>query len=61
MTNFFIFLDSYINQVRKYLLGDFEIFSLHINEAIKCLESITKPYNYDEMLDKMFGNFCLGK
>ncbi|MGX2981975.1 tRNA uridine-5-carboxymethylaminomethyl(34) synthesis GTPase MnmE [Helicobacter sp. 23-1045] len=42
-------------------LGDFEIFSLHINCAIKSLQSITKPYNYDEMLDKMFGNFCLGK
>lgn len=42
-------------------ISDFEIFSLHINDAIKWLESLTKPYNYDEMLDKMFSAFCLGK
>lgn len=48
-------------QLARENLGDFEIFSLHINDALKSLESITKPYNYDEMLDKMFGNFCLGK
>lgn len=42
-------------------MSDFEIFSLHINDAIKWLESLTKPYDYDEMLDKMFGTFCLGK
>ena len=56
-------VDGAINALQKARenLGDFEIFSLHINEAIKGLESITKPYNYDEMLDKMFGNFCLGK
>ncbi len=42
-------------------IGDFEIFSLHINDALKSLESISKPYAYDEMLDKMFNTFCLGK
>lgn len=42
-------------------IGDFEIFSFHINEALKSIESISKPYLYDEMLDKMFGSFCLGK
>lgn len=42
-------------------ISDFEIFSLYINDAIKWLESLTKPYNYDEMLDKMFSAFCLGK
>ena len=56
-------VESTINALQKARenLGDFEIFSLHINDALKGLESITKPYNYDEMLDKMFGNFCLGK
>ena len=56
-------VEGAINALQKARenLGDFEIFSLHINEAIKALQSITKPYNYDEMLDKMFGNFCLGK
>ena len=48
-------------QLAEQNISDFEIFSIHINDAIKCLESLTKPYNYDEMLDKMFGTFCLGK
>jgi tRNA modification GTPase len=43
------------------LAGDLELFSYHINESISSISSITKPYEYDEMLDKMFGNFCLGK
>lgn len=56
-------VDGAINalQVARKNLGDFEIFSLHINEAIKSLQSISKPYNYNEMLDMMFSNFCLGK
>lgn len=48
-------------EVAEQNISDFEIFSLHINDAIKWLESLTKPYNYDEMLDKMFSAFCLGK
>lgn len=42
-------------------IGDCEIFSFYINEAIKSIESISKPFLYDEMLDKMFSSFCLGK
>ena len=41
--------------------GELEIFSFQINEAILALASITRPFEHDEMLDKMFGNFCLGK
>ncbi|CAM2771672.1 tRNA uridine-5-carboxymethylaminomethyl(34) synthesis GTPase MnmE [Helicobacter burdigaliensis] len=41
--------------------GELEIFSFHINEAIKAIASITKPYEYSQMLDVMFGDFCLGK
>ncbi|NWF66843.1 MAG: tRNA uridine-5-carboxymethylaminomethyl(34) synthesis GTPase MnmE [Campylobacterales bacterium] len=41
--------------------GEFELFSYHINESIQLISSISKPYNYDEMLDKMFSSFCLGK
>lgn len=48
-------------QAAEQNISDFEIFSLHINDAIKWLESLTKPYNCDEMLDKMFSAFCLGK
>jgi len=41
--------------------GELEFFSFHINEAIERISSISKPFNYSEMLDEMFGNFCLGK
>jgi tRNA modification GTPase len=41
--------------------AELEIFSYHIGEAISYISSITKPYEYSQMLDKMFGNFCLGK
>jgi len=40
---------------------ELEIFSFHLNEAIKEMSSITRPFENDEMLDKMFGSFCLGK
>jgi len=40
---------------------ELEIFSFHLNEAIKTIASITRPFENDEMLDKMFGSFCLGK
>jgi tRNA modification GTPase len=41
--------------------GELEFFSYHIQEAIKSLSSLSKPYNSEEILDKMFGEFCLGK
>ena len=40
---------------------ELEIFSFHLNEALKEIASITRPFENDEMLDKMFGSFCLGK
>lgn len=40
---------------------ELEIFSLHINLAIKEISSISRPFENDEMLDQMFGTFCLGK
>jgi len=40
---------------------ELEIFSFHLNEAIREMASITRPFENDEMLDKMFGSFCLGK
>jgi len=40
---------------------ELEIFSFHLNEAVKDMSSITRPFENDEMLDKMFGSFCLGK
>lgn len=41
--------------------AELEIFSFHLNEAIKEMSSITRPFENDEMLDKMFNSFCLGK
>lgn len=40
---------------------ELEIFSFHLNEAVKEIASITRPFENDEMLDKMFASFCLGK
>jgi len=41
--------------------GELELFSYQIQDAIRAISAITKPFEYDEMLDKMFGNFCVGK
>ncbi|HHO42131.1 MAG TPA: tRNA uridine-5-carboxymethylaminomethyl(34) synthesis GTPase MnmE [Epsilonproteobacteria bacterium] len=41
--------------------GELELFAFHLNDAIKSLSSISKPYDNEDMLDKMFGEFCLGK
>jgi tRNA modification GTPase len=43
------------------LLGELEFFSYHLQDAISALGSISKPYDSEEILDKMFGEFCLGK
>ncbi|RDU64836.1 tRNA uridine-5-carboxymethylaminomethyl(34) synthesis GTPase MnmE [Helicobacter sp. MIT 14-3879] len=45
----------------KNNLYDYEIFSFYINDALYTLELLSKPFSYDEMLDKMFSSFCLGK
>jgi tRNA modification GTPase len=42
-------------------LGELEFFSYHLQDAIGALSSISKPYDSEEILDKMFGEFCLGK
>lgn len=41
--------------------GELEIFAFHINEALRYISSISKNFDRDEILDKMFGSFCLGK
>ena len=40
---------------------ELEIFSYHLQDAVKFLSSISKPFNSEEILDKMFSEFCLGK
>ncbi len=43
------------------MLGELEFFSYHLQEALKAISSISRPYESEEILDKMFGEFCLGK
>lgn len=51
-------IDGSIDPLRR---GELEIFSFYINEAIGHLSAISRPYEHSQMLDEMFGNFCLGK
>ena len=41
--------------------GELEFFAHFINEAIENISNITRPYEHTQMLDVMFGEFCLGK
>lgn len=41
--------------------GELEFFAYHINEAMQNISNITRPYEHSQMLDVMFGEFCLGK
>ncbi len=41
--------------------GELELFAYEINDAIKHISSITTEFEREEILDKMFGTFCLGK
>ena len=38
-----------------------ELFAFEFNLAIDELARFTKDFQRDEILDEMFGNFCLGK
>lgn len=40
---------------------ELELFSFNIRDAANAIGSITKAYDNEDMLDKMFGSFCLGK
>jgi len=52
---------SILEAKEPLLNGELEFFSYHLQEAIKAISSISKPYDNEEILDKMFGEFCLGK
>lgn len=41
--------------------GEIELFSYQIRDCIQHISHITYPYKDDELLDKLFGTFCLGK
>ncbi len=53
--------EAIINAIEPLDEQELEIFSFNVIEAINAISSITRPYENDEMLDKMFGSFCLGK
>jgi tRNA modification GTPase len=41
--------------------GELELFAFNLNEAILSIASISTNFQRDEILEKMFGSFCLGK
>ena len=53
---------NFIQESKEFLkTGELELFSYYIQDAIKVISEITRPFEYDEMLDMMFSNFCVGK
>jgi tRNA modification GTPase len=54
-------LDEIKSAYEPLINSELEFFSYHINSAIDALNEITKPYRHEELLDKMFSEFCLGK
>ena len=58
-----------VNEAKRAILeskvpllnGELEFFSYHLQDAVRYISSISKPYDSEEILDKMFGEFCLGK
>jgi tRNA modification GTPase len=54
-------LDQLIGAKEFLETMELELFAYHIQEAIKYISQITYPYDNEEMLDKMFNQFCLGK
>ncbi|NQY21505.1 MAG: tRNA uridine-5-carboxymethylaminomethyl(34) synthesis GTPase MnmE [Campylobacteraceae bacterium] len=41
--------------------GELEFFAYNIQEALEHISNITRPYDNEQMLEVMFGAFCLGK
>lgn len=58
-------VESTLNNIEQAIdplnTGELEFFAHHINEALEEVSNITRAYEHDQMLDVMFGSFCLGK
>ena len=54
-------LNHIVQALNPLQTGELEFFAYHINEALAHISNITRPYEHTEMLDVMFGEFCLGK
>lgn len=53
--------DELKNAISKLNESELEIFAFHINAALKNIAGITEAVLNSEILDSMFGSFCLGK
>ena len=53
--------DAIKESISNLEIDELELFAYNINDAITAISSITKGFDRDEILDKMFGSFCLGK
>ncbi|MCI6988526.1 MAG: tRNA uridine-5-carboxymethylaminomethyl(34) synthesis GTPase MnmE [Campylobacter sp.] len=52
----------HLKRSREFLSDEeLELFAMELNLAINELSNITRPFYRDEILDKMFSSFCLGK
>lgn len=47
--------------MQKLHTSELELFAYHIKDTLESIGQITSPYTNEEMLDKMFSQFCLGK
>ena len=54
-------LDSIHTSYEVFENEELELFAYHIKDALQSISSITHPYESAELLDKLFGTFCLGK
>jgi tRNA modification GTPase len=58
-------VESTLNEIKhaQQLISDnqLEFFAHHVTNALEELSKITRPYEHNQMLDVMFGEFCLGK
>ncbi len=54
-------LENIVNSKLTLQNQELELFAFELNLAIKSISQITKPIEYSEVLDKIFGSFCLGK
>jgi tRNA modification GTPase len=54
-------LESIYKAKNTILNKQLEFFAYEINEALESISEITQAYEHSQMLDVMFGEFCLGK
>lgn len=54
-------LDSICEATKVLKSGELELCAYHIRDALDLLSRITHSFESAELLDKLFGTFCLGK